>query len=553
MGTDTSTRGSGARRRGLALPAGVFAGALLVRLAFLAQYASWPLYDKLGPVFDSRWYLLRGKSISNGEWADRVPFYLSPLYAYVLGVLFTVFPPGLEPARYVQAVLGAASCTLVALVGRRLFGTAGGWLAGGVLALDALSVYLTSVVLPATLVLTVHALLLLALVPPGGDRPSSRRTLVAGVLVGLAATAKPNALLLLPALGLVLGLRTPRGRPGARLVPTLLLTCGAVVPILPCTLHNWAVSGELVPISTNGGRNLYKGIGPEATGTHVFLEEDEGVGLPDFMTGTVDPDESVRDSREMAAKTWAHVRAHPLRTLGLMVGKLRLAFSARELGVRDNPYFAERYSGLLRLLPYAFGLVAPIGLVGLLTGLRRRELWPLHAVAAVQVATFAVVFVLGRYRVVITACLALYAVHQLLWWRARWREGALRPLGLSLVGLVAAAALVHWPLPEHPRDAGFALQHQAVAGAHMTEGRWEAALVSLDAALASDWLGLPDLERKRYQCQVDAGRCLLELGRVDEAREVLVPLLAQLDDPANRRERRMAREVRELLRSLEGE
>ncbi len=512
--------------------AGLFALALGVRLLFLHQYAAWPLYDRMGPIVDSRFYLLRAQQIAHGQWQDAAPYFLSPLYCYGLGLLFHVVEASQESVRILQAVLGAASCVLFAAGARRVFGTPVGLVAGALMAVEGFLVYTTAVVLPSGFVLFLHAALVFVLAGRDAD-PGRGRCLLAGVLLGLAAAAKPNALLTAALVAAWLAWRRRGGSPGwrARLAPAALLALGAAAALAPFTWHNWRVSGHLVLVSTNGGRNLYKSVGPEANGTHVFLEEDVGLGLRDYLDGAVDPQEPIRDSRQMAALALEHARRHPGRTLALTARKLLLALHARELGVRDSYEFARRYSSFLRHDLVGFGLLASLGLVGMVLARRVPGSGLFAVLVASQLFALVAVFVLGRYRVVLVGCFAVYAAHLLAWWAARWRERAWRPLGQSAVAVLALLVVTHLPLPGFPRDAGFALQHLALARPLRQQGDLEAARHHFLEASAGDWQGLPGEDGRRLEARADAADCAAELGQPELAREELAAVRAALDGP----------------------
>ncbi len=524
----------------------VFGLALGARLLFLHQYHAWPLYERMGPIVDSRFYLLRAQQIATGQWQDTAPFYLSPLYCYGLGLLFTVAEASQETARVFQAFLGAGSCVLFAVAARRVFGTGVGLATGFLLALQGFLLYTTAVVLPSGLVLFLHAALA-ALLAGREANPGRPRCLAAGVLLGLAAAAKPNALLTAVLVAAWLAARA-RGAPPARWRPVVLIGLGVVAALAPFTLHNAAVSGHFVLVSTNGGRNLYKGHGPEATGSHVFLEEDLGLGLRDYLDGNVEPEAPIRDSRQMSRRAWEHVRAHPGDTLALSARKLLLALHDRELGVRDNFEFARRYAPLLRWNPLGFGLLASLGLVGMIVARRVPGSGLFAVLVGSQLFALVAIFVLGRYRVVLVGCFAAYAAYLFVWGRARWRERAWRPLLESAAAVLVLLVVTHVPLAQFPRDAGFALQHLALARPLRNAGQVEEARAHYLAAAAGDWLELPDTPTRRLEVRLEAAECALELGRADEARAELEDLTAELERRALPQEKRLRDRARALLR-----
>ncbi len=98
----------------------IFAAALLVRLVHIWQMRRSPFFSLL--MGDSRGYDEWARQIAGGEWIGRDVFYQAPLYPYVLGVIYAVAGRHLLLVRIIQAVIGSASCALLALAAARLFG-----------------------------------------------------------------------------------------------------------------------------------------------------------------------------------------------------------------------------------------------------------------------------------------------------------------------------------------------------------------------------------------------------------------------------------------------
>ena len=90
---------------------------------------------------DSRGYDEWARRIAAGEWFGREVFYQAPLYPYLLGVIYAVAGRHLLLVRIVQAVIGSASCALLALAAARLFSRQAGIAAGLMLALYAPAIF----------------------------------------------------------------------------------------------------------------------------------------------------------------------------------------------------------------------------------------------------------------------------------------------------------------------------------------------------------------------------------------------------------------------------
>ncbi len=491
--------GSAGKRQGTAPPAMparpawigllVFAGALLLRLVYLSEARSDPLFDSPKLLGDAVYYDAWARAVARGKWLAPTPYFLAPLYQYVMGLLYAVLGPQLLAVKLLQCVLGAASCALLYGSGRRLFGEAAGIVAGVLLAVYPLHIFYSGLILPTTLVVFLNLALLRVLVG-GGEMPSPRRCLAAGALLGLACAAKPNALLLLPALALGL-LWIGRGSlPRRALLGAAALALGALLSIAPFTAHNAASSGEFVLLTTTGGRNLMKGNGPAATGTHVFLPPTRtGTGLQYHLSPGAEPARALADGQEMAREARRYMLEHPLRTARLWAKKFALFFNVRELFIRDQYYFARRYSRLLGLPLPGFSVLAPLGLAGLAIAWRRgRRTTPLYVLFAAQVASCVPLFVLARYRLVAVCCLLLFAAHLVVEAVLALRGGRWRSLALPAAVAVAAALFAHIPFSEFPRERGFANQWERLGDRFWELGDRARAVGHYREALRGDWL-----------------------------------------------------------------
>jgi 4-amino-4-deoxy-L-arabinose transferase-like glycosyltransferase len=372
-----------------------------------------------------------------------------------MGGVYFLFGVNLEWVRIVQAALGAASCVLLFWLGRRLFSRAVGVLAGALFSVYGLHIFYTGTILP-TVVVTFLNLLFFWLVAGGQKSVSPARAGLAGVVLGVAILAKSNAVLLLPMSLFAIFLLRAQWAPGIAMRTAIMLTLATMLTVAPATWHNYRASGEFVLVTTTGGRNLLKGNGPTANGTHVKIGQEVQSGLFIHSHDEISAKQAVEDSHDLSRKAREYMIEHPFDTLKLWAKKGFLFLNQRELFIRDNAYFAERYSSLLRLPLPGFGLIGSLGLAGALLGLRRwRQNVFLYGVFLTQAASFVIIFVLARYRMVAVACLLLFASGFLVEVAELIRARKKQALAVSVVVLLACTAVVHVPFPEFPYTSGF--------------------------------------------------------------------------------------------------
>src|SRR5207253_4252296 len=105
----------------------IVALATTLRAAHVLSLRATPWFDHLvvDPEYCDEW----ARRLAAGGWLGERPFYMDPLYPYFLGVIYRLCGRDLLLVRLVQVALGAGSCALVAVIGRRVGGAAIGALA----------------------------------------------------------------------------------------------------------------------------------------------------------------------------------------------------------------------------------------------------------------------------------------------------------------------------------------------------------------------------------------------------------------------------------------
>jgi 4-amino-4-deoxy-L-arabinose transferase-like glycosyltransferase len=550
--------GTGKRLRRLAARpqlacAVVFAIALVVRAIFLIEVATTPYLTSVGPLNDSAYYHRRASAIAKGDLLGDAPDFLGPLYSYAVGAVYAVAGPNPGVVRALQAGLGALTCAFLVVIGRRFFSPGVGLLAGLILACHSLHVYYTSLLLPTVLVTFLNLAVLLAFAPREAGMGRAR-SFGAGLLIGLASLAKSNALLLLPLglLGVCAGAGDVPARRRALLVA--LLALGFALPVAPIVVRDHALSGAWVPLVTSGGLNLYKGNGPEADGTHVNVSGFDRFEIGAYLGGPLDPVEVTKGSPLLARLTLEHVSRAPAESAALLLRKLALFFNAFEPVIRDQYHFARQEFAMLRLSAVSTGAVLILGLTGLvLSWSRRRRLVWLYAMIAVQVASFVLVFVLARYRLVAIACFAVFAAAQLAAWADALDQRAWRKLLVSGGVVLAAALLVHLPLAGQDPRRGYADQLRFLARHAAWQGRADEALAHYAAIDPDEWYSQTEYTRRlrRFSTGIEVADLLQTADQTEAATALLEAVIAEIDARPASEQRRLTRTRERARRHLE--
>jgi len=451
----------------------LFAVALAVRLISLGELSGTPLFQYL--LGDGIAYDAWARRIAAGDWIGSEVFYQAPFYPYALGVVYSVLDPNPLWVRILQTILGATSCVLLALAGRRFFGEREGLAAGFLLALYPPAIFFDGEIQKASFDLFFSAVVLLlvariwsaaaelplskAAAPPPHSK-QFRDALALGVVAGLFALNRENALLLLPLLGGWLLVRR-------RFALAALFLAGAFAMLLPVALRNRAVGGELLLTTSQLGTNFYIGNHEGADGRYQPLragrgsaqyEREDATALAQAAAGReLSPAEV---SRYWLGRALAFVREQPGRWSALLARKWFLLWNRREIVDTTSLETAADFSHLLRWLGYVlhFGVLCPIAIAGMwLTRRRWRELAILYAMLIAWALSVVAFYVLARYRYPIVPILALFAGAAIIEW---FRVKRLAPIALALL----AAIFVNWPLGDRdPRAPTYANLGNAIA------------------------------------------------------------------------------------------
>jgi 4-amino-4-deoxy-L-arabinose transferase-like glycosyltransferase len=240
-------------------------------------------------------------------------------YSAFLALFYRALGASHAVAAVVDSLTGAALAVVTWLLAREGLSRRRARIAGLIVALHPGMIVYAALVMtePLAALLTLLAFWLAV-----RDRNPARGMLLGAFVLGVAALVRPQALLCVPFLALLV---TPR--PSIRALGALVPVCAmALLPILPWTARNCRVMDGCALVSTNGGWNLAIGAFPRATGRFETLRSSDGCRE---VTGQVQQDRcwfgyGVREIAE-----------HPVHWLALVPAKLGYTF--------DHESFAVEY------------------------------------------------------------------------------------------------------------------------------------------------------------------------------------------------------------------
>lgn len=502
----------------------LLAAALVVRLAHWWAVRDEPFFAWL--AMDSQEYDRWAQGIAGGDWLGSQVFFQAPLYPYVLGLLYAVFGRSLDAVYIVQIALAVAGCWALYRAGRLMGGERVGLAAAALAAFYGPFLFHDVQLLKESAAVAVVSFLLWCL--------AARRWLWAGVLLGILALLRENALLLLPFL---LPLAASKGfvrKAGA-------LIGGLILALLPVAIRNGVVGGDFLPTTFQGGVNFYIGNNPEADGTYQpivpgkqipALERQEPVRVAEGELGRKLTAGEVSSFWMRKALAWA--ADHPGDFLRLQFRKLRMFWSWYEWPDAVDYYWVRGLSPALRWAVVEFGAVTLLALAGL--WMVRRNPGPFAPAllfALGWMLSTVVFFLFSRYRLPAVPALMILAAVPIARISERPRTAPiLAMLGAlllpHLIGFEPRLDLVHYNLGRIEDERGnpdAAREHYKAAfilnprdflaclnlGNHAARrGDWETALRFFQRAEA--------LEPRSDDVQSNLGGVYLALGQWKEAK-----------------------------------
>jgi tetratricopeptide (TPR) repeat protein len=320
---------------------------------------------------------------------------------------------------------------------------------------------------------------------------------------------------------------------------------GGALAIAPVTLRNLDRGGEIIPISWNGGINLYIGNNPRYDETVAirpdlhwkrFVLEPRRAGVRGVGAA----------SNYFVGKVARYAASDPLGFARLQMKKLYLLLAGNEIPRNQEIYPARRYSPVLRVLlwkvpglAFPFGLLMPLGIVGLAVGARRAPMLAGIVIAyAVAVLAF---FITARYRVPLVPLLLVFAAEGVRWFVASARP-ARRVLALTAaVALFLLGNLAQGPMPrEMNADAEYSLGVK-----YTMQSRPDEAMALFESALGKNpkyseaWVNLGVIQATRGHV-VEAERSLRNAVALDPENALALTNLAILREKAGDPEEALA-------------
>jgi 4-amino-4-deoxy-L-arabinose transferase-like glycosyltransferase len=383
----------------------------------------WALSVAPIQVSDARWYSHAALALAAGQGYQNegLPTAYYPVgYPATLAIFYSFFGSAAAVPRVANVVFALGTLLSLFALARAVTGSR----LAATLALLAFTLYpadiaYTSVSL-SQMLFNSFALMGCALCL-GRLWPTTRGLLLGGALLACATLTRHQGAAL-PLLVIVAWLLQREHRP--RWAHALLLSLVFVAALAPWTIRNAVAFGAFVPISTNGGINLYIGNNAGARGRYRFLPSMKAQLNESLMGSRRGGRNEVLVDRRAAQLAWRYIYAHPQATVELWQAKFQhlygdddaaFGYWTRKL---SNEQQVLRVRQARRLDTIYYRLLLGLGGVGamlaaweLCSGRRRLEslLWLPASVIAVFTALHLLTFGDPSYHHPMMPWVAIYA------------------------------------------------------------------------------------------------------------------------------------------------
>lgn len=522
--------------------------ALVIRVLYLIQHAASPFFGF--PFLDQHYYDLCARQLAGEGGIQLIDGFRPLLYPLFLSPFYKLSPgSGMLLATTAQHILGIGMCCMAAWLAARLFKSmTAGYVSGLLFALSPVPLYFEGELMIATLfsfLLLWVWILVFKATEARNIKTEALLWLGSGLVLGLSAQARPNALPVILAFGvvsayrLIIGIRGNKPFNWVKSTLPLLSLAGLLAVQVVFAALNANYSGRFNLMTQAGGINFYLGNSAKADGmvprqsSYVYYDAEyrdpiQTMAEQGYREANGLGREAELDPKDVSdfwkAKTLAEIKQDPGRWIGLMAKKGWLMLWNHEVpNNRSFSFVSKQESPLLDWLPVRWCVLLALSTLGLVVLVRQRKteflLWVLFS-GALFTLTLLLFFINSRFRVPLWPGLAVLSggsavlVTELRTNRKLW-------YAVGAAGVVALASCINlWQIPPDAVDGDYASR----AKAYQRIGKHNEALPDIEMSLATN------PSHAGYNQQ--HGNILLALGRPGAAVQAyLKAVAAQPDNP----------------------
>ncbi len=467
--------------------------ALSIRLIYLFSHILSPFFAQ--PFLDQRYYDLCARQLA-GAGGNLIDGFRPLLYPFFLSIFYTLdLEDGIILSILAQHTLGVCITLMVAWLALRIFDSIkAGLIAGLLFCFSAPPLYFEGELLIATLfsfLLLGTWMAVFKAMESSRIRSASAFWLVSGIVLGLAAQARPNAiplLLFFPMLS-IFRLIKDRQQLLRGTMPMLAVVGILAIQVIFGAL-NAKYSGHFALMTQAGGINFYLGNSQKADGMiprqnkHVVytgeyrdpiqVMAEQGYREDTGITGKISAKEISSHWKE---KTLDEIHEDPARWIGLMAKKAWLMIWNHEVpNNRSFSFAANEETPILRWLPVRWWLLLTLLPWGLAALIKKQHyeflLWVLSFLLLFS-GTVVLFFVNSRFRIPLWPGLAILGGGGITYLGSSLKSRSFPLFPIIFSGALVLLSTINWfGIPPDPIENDLSMR----ASAYYDQGRYEEAL-----------------------------------------------------------------------------
>jgi tetratricopeptide (TPR) repeat protein len=495
----------------------IFILALGVRFINLETIKDNPFFNY--PIMDEKYHDEWAQEIAQGDLFGRVPYYRAPVYPYFLGLVYRLFGHTYYIPRLIGIIIGALSCTLIFLIGKKIFTHKVGILAGLLACFYSMFLYFDAMLLTVYLEIFLSLFAIFLLIKWLNKRADFHLVL-AGLFWGLASITRPTFLLCVLVFASYLYVISRKDKFKNRFRRVFLLIIGVAPSILTVMIINSTIGKDSVPLVWNGGINFYLGNNQAANGWSATSPEIDKTWLGGYKDAIIiaelDMNRKLRFSE--VSNYWfrrgfQYIFSQPINWFVLILKKAYLLVSAYEFPNNQSIKTYQSFSPLLRIPLLNFGTVVALAIIGFIIAPKQKTTKAALLFLLTYALTLVLFFVPARYRMPLIPLLLIFAAYAIFWIVQELRSKNYKKVILSCGLIIVVLWFVHTDLPgAHGDFVDKNVIHATYANHYFDMGQYEKALAEFNKALKYDPSNTKTINA--------LGDTYIKLAQYNEAREV---------------------------------
>ncbi len=491
---------------------GIFTLALAIRLIYISQLISTPIYS--GLVLDTEAFDNLATHILNHNFTHPDFMYVNPFYPFFLALIYFIFGTHHLAVVLVQTLLDATSCLMIYFIASYFYDKKVALISAFIYACYGLAIFYTGLLLAPILIIFM-ILIFTAFFVQAEKKQHHYQYIVSGIFFGLITLARPNIIIFLLMIPFWFLFKNKKKKNKKnQLQGMILFFAGTLIALIPIATRNYFIEKRFSPFSVHGGINFYLGNNPNATG--IFMSP-EGISYS--------PVEQIKSSillaeREtgqelsihQASQYWfkkglQYILDNPYHALKLYMKKMALLWRKEEIPLNINYSLCQTVLPILRFPFFSFGLIAPFALLGIIFSIKEKNIFiPLFVLS--YTTSVIIFFISARYRLPIVPFLiicATYAIFQFVNLFINKKRRALMLFSIILIFLYIGINIKS----RHFQPVFRTTDYNNLGVAYYNRGQYEKAIEEFNKIILID--------SNHVQAHFNLGLVYFQLGRFNDA------------------------------------